>query len=92
MSDYDKYKSFKLKVSEALKKVVSIHQQNTRIKKSQKSNKSEILLSEWLPVSNDMSLSIINFSQSVILDDRLVRTIEDLQSLRYLLMRYKEFS
>ena len=93
LSDYDKYKSFKLKVSKALKKVVSIHQQNTRIKKSQKSNKSEILLSEWLPVSNDMSLSIINFSQSAnFRPDRLVRTIEDLQSLRYLLMRYKEFS
>ena len=91
---YEEYEALKLKTTKTFRKVVSIHQQHsTRSSRSKKENNSEKILDSWLPVSNKLSYTIIDLSfKSNFRHERLVRTIEDLQSLRHLLMRYKEFN
>ncbi len=91
---YEEYEALKLKTTKTFRKVVSIHQQHSSSKaRSKKENNSEKILDTWLLVSNKLSYTIIDLSfKSNFRPERLVRTIEDLQSLRHLLMRYKEFN
>ena len=91
---WDEYQKTKIDISKTILKVIPLRGRSAEKfqQKKDEMNNADILLQNWLEISDKICMQLIIISEKFnFRPDNLLRSIEDLQSFKSLLLRYNEY-